>query len=615
MAGQPEILARCLKDFEEDSKSHDQWVNRVDRWYRAWRGVVERNSRAGDWRHQLYPPYLLQIVETLVAGTVDPSPKWMVKPRPRMASLEEIAQLRDGAKALEYLLTYQRDMDRMIQKQRTHRLQGLIAGLTLWKTYWRYSEKTVKKQQSMTHYDEAGAPFVQTAEVDVIEPHEDEPCVEVVDVRDFIWHEAARDIQSAKRLTHRVWMTYEELKALERDGYYSNVSQLKESRSFTEQLASRETDLFNADRTKDMIEVLECWTDGGKRVVTIGNRNVVLRDRKNPFDHGMYPFIASSPIPDLFRIPGISVVELVVDLQEMLWNLQGQRHENLELINNAIVLIREDTLDANSFVFAPGEQWLVPDENAVKILEMPTFPAQVSVEAEQLIKADIQNIPGASPALLGQAGPNEQTATEVSLLSNLAQRRLAQQKWQFTVADIEVGEHWIELNKQFLTEERFVAVVGADGEEGWELIRPESFKHGNFSIDIGQMDESLVRQERLAEAQARFQVALQAVPAMAAIGTPLNMVAFLEDMLEAAGVQDKERYLSASPQPAVLQQQAGQGGQMGGGQGMAPTPEDMMSGATSPLATSISSPSNPFSQSPVANMQRLLSSQGGAVNQ
>jgi hypothetical protein len=260
-------------------------------------------------------------------------------------------------------------------------------------------------------------------------------------------------------------------------------------------------------------------------------------------------------------------------------------------------------------VFAPGEQWLMDDLSAVEPLNLPTFPSEISLQSEGLIKADIQNIPGASPALLGQSEGQQQTATEISLLTNLAQRRLAAMKFNFTMADKLVGEQWIELDKQFLTEERYVSIVGEDGDEGWVLIHPDSFSHHDWKIEVEQMDESMLRQERLAEAQARFQVAVAAVPVMAAIQQPLNMKAFLEDYLDAAGIGDKDRYFSVAPQsPPQAPGTPGQNGQP------APPGQAGLGSGTAPQAIDANSPSNAFSQSPVAAMQRMGAMAGGAVN-
>ena len=602
-----ELLARVLGEYEQDLKAHDLWAAKVDRWYSSWRGILERSSPAAEWRSTLHPPYILQIVETLVAGVLDPNPRWKVRARQRMGGPEELHSIVEGAKALEILLSAQRDADGMVFKQRAHRLQGLIAGMSVWKTRWSLEERMVTRKQTFTETDEMGWPLEVEREVAIAEPSKDDPSVEVVDVRDFIPHESAKDIATAKRLTHRVWLSFEDLKELERQGVYRNVDELKESKSFSDALASREQSLFQVDRTKDLIEVLERWDDEDN-VITIGNKKVLLAkrsNRKEVFAHGHYPFIACGPMPDLFRMQGISVVELVEDLQEMLWTLQNQRLDNLELLNNLIMKQREGSM-LETPIFAPGEVWLMDDLSAVEVLNMPSFPADISLQAEGLIKADIQNIPGASPALLGQAETVEQTATEISLLTNLAQRRLSAQKFQFTLADKLVGEDWIELNDQFLTEERYVAIVGEDGDEGWVLINPEVFRGYQWKIEVEQMDESMLRQERLAEAQARFQVAIAAAPLMAAIGQPLNMRAYVEDTLDAAGITDKDRYFSAQPQQPGMPQ--------GGANGQPPpTPEGQLTG-TAPQAVDMNAPSNQFSQSPVAAIQRMLAEGGGPVN-
>ena len=610
-AGLSESASAALRGFEEDLKSHDIWVAKVDRWYRSWRGVLERGSAADDWRSKLHPPYILQIIETLCAGVLDPNPTWKVRARQRMTSAEELRSIAEGAKALEILLSSQRDADLMVLKQRTHRLQGLIAGMTVWKTRWTLEERLVKKTREVEGFDEFGFPAMEEEEYEDLVPTLDDPSVECVDVRDWIPHESAKDVATAKRITHRVWLSYEDLKELEEQGVYRNVDELRDTKSSADALASREEDLFQVDRTKDLIELLEIWQDDGK-VITIANRSVELANRDNPFEHGKFPFVVCSPIPDLFRMQGISVVELVEDLQEMLWTLSNQRLDNLELLNNLVLKVRDGSM-METPVFAPGEQWLMDDTSAIEPLNLPTFPAEISLQSEGLIKADIQNIPGASPALLGQAEGAEQTATEISLLTNLAQRRLSAMKFQFTLADKLVGEQWIDLNKQFLTEERYVSIVGEDGDEGWALINPEDFAPLEWRIEVEQMDEAMLRQERLAEAQARFQVALTAVPAMAAIGMPLNMKAFLEDVLDAAGVSDKDRYFSQMPQPLGAAQGQGGGPSAGAAPGL-PLPGANGAGATAPQAIDANSPSNAFSQSPVAAQQRMGAMAGGPVN-
>lgn len=607
-----DLAAQAVKDFDEDSKVHDELVRKVERRYRAYRGILERRSEAAQWTNKYHPWYVFPIIETMVAALVDPTPKWRPRARPRFDAAPDTEKLQLASRQLEVLLAYQLDKDGFAQQQRTHRLQGLIAGWTARKTYWRYEEapKRRHRQHDVEIAPGLSIPVVRPSEQ--IEVVHDDPCSEVVDVRDLILHESATSLEKSQRITHRCFYTFDELKRLEAQGVFENVDELKESRDVSSRLLeSREKTLFDVDRTKDKIEVLEQWRrePDGLHVVSVANRKVQLRARKSPFWHGRYPFIVCSGTPDLFRIPGISDVEVVEQLQEMLWTLQNQRLDSLQLLNNAIILISDDVEDPDAFEFAPGEKWLVTRPDQVTMWTPDTRAAEVGLPAEAQIRSDMQATSGGTPWLSGDnRDTNTDTATEASILTNLAQRRVAAKRQHFIQSDAEVGEHFLLLNQQFLTEPRYVDIVGADGQDGYELIDPDNLRDLDFKIDLEAMDESLMRQERRAEKTALLQVALSAAPVFAALpGTPgLNMQAFMDDLLESHDVINKERYYSALPQAGALP---------AGGQGQPQQPPGGdQAGATAPQAVDANSPSNAFSQSPVAALQRLGSMSGGPAN-
>lgn len=594
-----ERVRQVLKDFDEDKKPHDAFCTKVEQYYKAYRAIPEANADAAQWESQLFPPYAFQIIESLTANVVDPTPRWKVVPRPsKGADLELLAA---GSKANEILLGSQVDSDGFAAKQMYFAKQAFIAGLSVFKTHWNYKPGSVTRKTI-------------TGRVTEKVTLRDDPTAEVIDVRDWVPHQAATSLENALRVTHRCFYSFDELKRLEKQGIYGSeaggqsVDSLKESRDFAAELSGREQSLFQADRTKDQIEVLEQWRrepDGSLRVVAVGNRKVLLRDRPSPFDHGKYPFVVCAPIPDLGRIHGISVIELVKDLQDQLWTLGNQRLDNVRLLNNHIVLVRDDFDDVDSFVWAPGAINQVSDPSQISSLKVDALPSQVSIQAESMIQQDLQNVSGANPALLGQQAQNTSTATEVSLTTTLAQRRVSLMKQQFKWAFREVGEHWIRLNQQFVTDERLVLTLGPDGAQDWTAIHPLLLQ-GDYAITIDPVDESLVRQERRAEKQALLQMAAQLAPVFAAIaqGDPskktLNLESFMDIYLEEFDVGDKEKFYSAKPQP--MQPPPGQ--QQPGG----PPP-----GATAPQAIDPNSPSNAFSQSPVAAQQQMLA-MGGPIN-
>lgn len=613
------LVGKVIKDFEQDSKPHTKYVLDVDRWYRAYRGIIEQRSRAAEWTSKLHPAYAFQVIETLTANVVDPQPRWPVKAYPRMASMDQVEMLSEGAEANEMLLMQQikNPRDPFALKQAAFAKQAFIAGKSVYKTSWDFAERSVTRQTVVNDtIDAFGTIVPRLRRVSKTEPVRDDPTVEVVDVRDWFPHEGATALNKAQRVTHRVFYSFDELKRLEAAGVYGAkaggqpVDGLKDSRDFHAGAASREQDLFQADRTKDQIEVLEQWRrepDGSLKVVSVGNRAILLRNTPSPFDHDEFPFVVCTPVPDLLRIDGISVVDQIDELQEAAWTFLNQRLDMTELLASPPILIADD-YDGPDFVWGPGEQNIVQRVDQVSIMNINPALAEVSLQAEEQLKQDLQNIPGASPTLLGQTDPSQQTATEVSLTTSLAQRRVALMKQQFKWANKQVGEQFMALNQQFISEPRLVERLGREGASAWDAIHPLLIQ-GDFYIELDALDESLMRQERLAEATSRFQTAANAAQFFAALpGQPsLNLKAFLDDVLEAGGISDKEKYYSDKPPQPGAQLPAGPPSQQ-------QSPDGVQQGLTAPQASDITSPSHATSMSPVAALQRQGAMAGGPAN-
>jgi hypothetical protein len=618
-----DLVSKVMKDLDEDLLVHKVFAQKVDERYRAYRGIIEVRSQAAQWTNTNHPAYVLQAIETMVSNLIESQPAWRLKVNPIMDDAQAVERLRQGARANELLLQHQLNIDYYAEKQRPFDLQGLIAGLTVSKQFWW--EKTGPKR-SLEQYAEPVIDMfgVQIGEIPRLREVErqttfrDDPCSEVVDVRDWIWQRGATSLANCSRVAHRLWFDYEDLEQLEAEGKYGksvggeSVKTLKDSRSFGSDLYSREQELFEADKSRDKIEVMECWVEKGRRIVTIANRSVLLMDKENPFwfehlEH-MYPFVCCSAMPDLFVIPGISEVELMAELQEMLWTLMNQRLDNLQLINNAIFLVADDTEDPDAFEFAPGERWLVPRPvtETVKPWSPDPAVATISLSAESQLRGDMQNVTGGMPYLSGteSASIDQKTATGVSIVTSLAQKRLATKKQMFTWAKRRIGEQWCALNQQYVRSPRLVPTIGEDGVEAFEEIRPDLLQ-GSYSFTTEMAEESFLRQEKRAEAQSKLQMFLQAAPVYQALGAPLNPKAFMDDYLEAFDIQDRDRYYSA--------QQAQMPGQPPGQPSM-PSPNGQ-GGVTAPQSVQAdTSPSNPESMNPAVMMSRQLSQQGGADN-
>lgn len=618
MADRDEPTKRLLRRFQERQSGHEEFCRRVEKRHRAYLGILDSGSQAAQWTSKLAPPYAMQIAETVAANLTDGEPRFNVKPRPRLTDVEDLERTVLGAKALEILLNYQLKLDRFAEKQRPFALQAVIAGLTVGKTYWLTDTGTRKTLQTVPVLDDLGMQIgEELKEVETEVVRRDDPTFEVLRVEDFLWDEAADDIQQAQFLIHRSATTLDDLRRLQKQGVYRNVGKLDQpDEGIQDEFTQLMEQLTGDKRFRGKIELLEMWwrLKGRVHVTTIANRRVLLADRETPFSHNQYPFVACSTAPAPFRIPGYSTVEKIQALQEYLWTLMNQRLDNLALLNNAIFAYRDDILDRDQFEFFPGAMWPVSGDVEQSIKQFTPDPTvgSVSLQAESLIKGDMQNITGGMPFMSGTDSStiDQKTATGVSIVTTLAQRMLASQKQQLTWAYERLAEQWVDLDQQFMRDERLIPIVGPAGALAFKTIQPDLLE-GDYHVTVQAATESMMRQERRAEAQAKLQVALQAAPIMQAVGSPMNLRAFAEDFLRAFDTEDVDRYFMPSPP-----QGAGQApGPTPPGGGPAPPQQNGQGGGvTAPQAAGPGSPSNPASQSPAVFMQRALAQRGGPNN-
>lgn len=618
-----DLVEKVLEDFSKDNKAHEPFITAADARYRSYEAILERRSEAASWTNKQHPAIVLPSVETIAAAILNTQPVPNLQPYPIMGSEEEIERARKGARANELLLKQQMCTDKFAEKQRTFDLQALITGITASKQYWKKTRGKVRYREAyeapskdlygaVSGYETRTRPA--TSDEQVI--HND-PTMEVIDVRHLIFQNGASSLASCERITHRAFLTFDRVKELVAAGFYGPKAGGEDLPSYDDLKGSarkhfqRENELWQTEPHQDDIVILEQWREGGRRVVTIANDSLLLADKPNPFwfdylDHP-YPFVICSPMPGLFRIPGKSEVELMAELQEMIWTLMNQRLDVTQLVANAIFMIADDVEDPESFEFAPGERWLVPRpvEETIKPWTPDIDVAQVSMEAERLLRGDVQNATGGAPFLSGgeSDGVDQETATGVSIITSLAQRRVAAKQQQFVWAKTRILEQWCALNQQYLEPSRLIPVIGSDGAMAWEEIRSEIIQ-GRYLFESEVVNESLQRQEKRAEKQAFLQVFLSAVPVFAAIGAPLNPKAAMDEFLEAYDIEDKDKFYSSMPQPAAM---AGQPGQA--------APEANGAGVTNPLlAAGPTSPSNEISMSPAAALQRAGAATGGSAN-
>jgi hypothetical protein len=494
------------------------------------------------------------VVEGMLSTILDPKPKWEVDPRPFPGEpLEEILARRQSGRVAGAALQYAMDADGFPLKQRPFVQQDLIAGITVGKGVWAYEAKDLTRLvpveiEVTDDFGNIRDNYTSTEEEDRLTVIRDGPSFVVRDVRDFFWPESAKGVDDAAWIIDRAWMTYDELMQKQRAGFYKNCEELKEARNNQQQVDynDREQLLWSNQRNKDLIEVLEYWTDD--QVITVGGRSVVLDSRPNPFRIRKKPFVVCSGLPDAFQMVGISVVESLAQLQEYLWTLQNQRLDALRLLTNVISIIRSDVDDPDSFEFYPGAQWIVEDTSQVSQLQFDPTAAQITLEAESLLKGDLQNMMGGLPFAGGAEsvvqGAGGSTATGMSIVTSIAQKMIQSRKQNYMWAFSQMGELFLGMMGQMLREERTISQVGAKGRELLQ-VHPLDLQ-GDFNVNVNVSDESTIREQKRSEAMALMNLVATVGPAMG-----MDMKPVMEMVLQSYGIENTEQFFPPPPPQAA----------------------------------------------------------------
>jgi hypothetical protein len=433
------------------------------------------------------------------------------------------------------------------------------------------------------------------------------PCTEVINVEDFFWHEAASSPDRCRYFIHRCWYSTEEMKMLQKRGIFKNVDKAIDPEGEGRRSPDDATrEWVTRERTKDMHEVLECWDNEQKMVTCVCNKEL-LRHEKFPFFHGRHPFTIFTLQPYPFQLDAPSIVSKLIHLQEALWDIMNQRHDNLKLLNNVITAVGP-MVDLNGLIYEPGARWPVEDVGQILPIKVDPMPSQISLPAEAILKQDIQNLAGSQPFTSTSEARNvgADTATEAALVSSIAQLATKRMKENFFYGFSRVGQNRLELNQQFIRMPVYVERLGIDNNTEVTEIVPEMLE-GDFLFDVTPMQESLMRQEKRAEANTFLTLMVQAAPVLAATGVPMNFRAIMEYVLKTYGMDGIERFFSAVPQALdVTSANKSQQAQTPGVGPMGVTAQQSIDPAVSP--------SGQASVSPETMLQRNFALQGGSMN-
>jgi hypothetical protein len=519
------------------------------------------------FRSNLFVPLTYSMISTVLPRMVANNPSFRFEPR------EESDQ--DNVDQMSSLVKYQLDRMDFFKKSKMWVKDALLFGVGVLKVFWnRYDEEEIN-----------------------------DPDVQVVDVFDFFPDPKAVDIDHGDFMIHRTIVPFSYLKKAKKyDGkpLYKNLNKIDKGttneQEYNKLFLTNDRQMTIADidarlimgtpyrqSSTKQVELLEYYGIYGPNdeewVITVANRNVVIRAEKNPYPNGKRPFVKVCIDPNNFLFYGTGIADVLENTQIALNDTRNQRMDNINLILNKLFLVVKDAnVNEQDLISRPGGVIYTDLPNGVTLLDTPDV-TQSAYEEESILKQDAQEAIGVSDIVNGQL-QDVGGASKSEVLNKTAKGaqiavEQAGSKFKYYMQNIEdamreLGKKLYQYNQEFMTDEKVIRVLAPNGYEQvkkqgllskikpmlglpvqksspWQFVRVKPDAIRNVSLDVQvesgstQPIEESLKQQKI--------VNLINLLASLPVTTGETFMAMAEEILKTFSVPNKDQIMKTLQVP------------------------------------------------------------------
>jgi hypothetical protein len=261
---------------------------------------------------------------------------------------------------------------------------------------------------------------------------------------------------------------------------------------------------------------------------------IINKNTENPYWHGHYPYIDMTAFPEDDEYYSMSVVDAVGDLQIASTEILNQTLTNIRAINNQMYVVGASQATTPDYMFKQrpnGVIRVVGDPG--QIVPLRTNDATRSMLAMgQELNAKFEKVGGIS-SLYSSGAPDKsvnQTARGAQIIDKNIDTNIQMIMDLFGEQVLKrIGDHFQELNAQYVTEEQSFAITGKKGVRSLISIDRDTV---GANFDVYTYSESMIKQTP-ASRQASLQNLLtvintQVIPS----GTQVDLVPLVENLID-----------------------------------------------------------------------------------
>lgn len=450
---------------------HKEFQEHGENLFRRYRHYRRDKDRYGnDWPNDQYPspkestdtwgarfriPYAYSTVETVLPRLISQHPQPLLQP------LED--GIDENVANMKSLLTQQfLQIDAEVTWQQIAK-DGLILNLGVAKGRWRKETRSRIVMRPPPVPKKDSPLVVPTPQVVTVF---DDPTVERVDPFDFFWDPMACSIEDCEYVIHRLWRSHDYvLKQFEpgADGSPPRWSGVDPSK-LTEGAGRGQYEMAHEQRwaamgrnsgdgRKDIHEVWEYHDHVQQRVITVLDRQHVVRNAPNPYHHGELPFAVFRPSIVGGELVGIGEVDPIEDLCDEMDTLRRQRRDNATLVLQRVGFYSQGLFDEDDIKWGPGQMNAVPGDpsQAVYFPQIGDIPGSSYRESAEIAQ-DIDMTSGLGDAIRGIDSSGNTTATTSQITQAAANARIDNKAFLLLMAMRRIYRQWMLMDQQFITE-------------------------------------------------------------------------------------------------------------------------------------------------------------------
>lgn len=453
---------------EEEQKLVEKWKKRFTRaeefmrpyrakhlrMYKLYRAYQERQNYAYETR--LMPPIAFEIIETVVSRMATAKNKTRILPREKKDLNSPSLQSWDD------LVNYDFDVIRLVVRLRDWVKSSGIYGNGIGMTTWLKAD----------NYDDPVLDILDLWELyiapETIDLHEDCPWL----IRRLAKTKAKLDKEEESRGENKIYKNLKFVEAKSIDDWKKERYEIDTKKMGQIALGSDTAEgavvKVGTDKNEKekQVEMWECWDFEECKIVTIANQDTLIRNDENPYKavNGGRIFI---DLPD-HELPwefwAIGHIEPVESTIIEIADIRNQRMDDVVLMLDPVIKIRKDSgITKDSIVFGPGAKWELRKMDDV-VIERPPEVSLMGMNEEKALRDEIERTLAISEYSSGQPKSAQEPLGKVQVLIGQSNMRLGSFAGNIATALTRLANNLIQLNQEFLTEDKLYRIVGDDVE-------------------------------------------------------------------------------------------------------------------------------------------------------